>query len=1060
MTKSRTVASALGKIAAADTISSTGTLSVAGVTMIDSAGALPDSAQASAGDMVMTSDSNELFISDGSVWYSIALINTNPYFTDSGTPESTYALSTEGSTTTVTLIAVDSEGIPITYSAVADNDFSGLATISQDSSVFTITPLSEDSATTTSGTITFKASDGVNIATALSTFTLTFSIVYANNTVLLAKASGNSGTNTGITDSSTSSQTVTVTGSPSLTSFSPYRQAGYSYYFDGNGGYITCGTPSDFEFATNTTAWNIETWIYPTSSTSIRIFTDSYTGAGDTISLYFGLGSVSSVNDANGLYLGCGYYTGSAWVQYNSGDAVELNEWSHVAASYDGDKLRMFINGINVYESSSGLTWNTYTYDTAYIGRRWDTGGNNYFTGYMSDFKLVNGTAIYTANFTAPTDRLTNTTNTQLLTCHLPYLTDGSSSDRTLTISGNVSAKGFTPFDYKEYTASTDGGSFYVPGAAGNYLTLPAGTDFAMGTGDFTHEFWIYPTGYYAYFYGDTHGLVWSQDISGTNWFSIGLGNPTNRNIYFTYGTSGGGSNVNSSGGYGSWIPNMWHHVAVVRNSGTLTVYLNGKGGTGVSVTQDFNNTTYVPTIGKYSFTDDNRSEGWISDYRVVKGTAIYTADFTPPTAPLSTPSGTVLHLKGQEGKVYDNAQNSDTITLSTANSSTGQLKYASSNLYVSGSASIVNSNAANIFHDDGTLEFWMYPTQSVTNNTPIISSGWAGGVNVGWLLYKNSVTSNYVIYASSGSNSWNIFSGSDTGITPWTSSWKHIAITRNGNYWTFYVDGSRVGQLSSSAIPTTQTTVWIGSGSDGNNSHVPFYIEDLRFTKGLIRYPRIPAKETLTAVTNTKLLTAHTSSIIDGSDGALTATTNGDVAVSTFAPKQGMYSYALDGTGDYVTFAETAADEFTFGTGDLTAEAWVYPVSSKVQPAITTAHPNDNRGFWMGLNASNQFYVLGGDGAGSWPWIQQVGVVPLNTWTHIAYVRSGNTHLGFINGGLVFSVSNTVSYNNDNNLIAVGGRTPGSTQYFNGWISNARVLKGTALYSDSFTPPTAELKA
>ena len=148
---------------------------------------------------------DRLYIWNGSGWYNIALINTNPSFTSS--PNGSYALATDGSPTTVTLVATDPEGLDVTYTTETDSDFDGLATVSNDSSVFTITPLS--SPTTSSGNLTFKASDGVNIGSAVSEFTIAVSVDNSAQTALLIKATGNNGTNSAvITDGSTNSATL------------------------------------------------------------------------------------------------------------------------------------------------------------------------------------------------------------------------------------------------------------------------------------------------------------------------------------------------------------------------------------------------------------------------------------------------------------------------------------------------------------------------------------------------------------------------------------------------------------------------------------------------------------------------------------------------------------------------------------------------------------------------------------------------------------------------------------------------------------------------------------
>ena len=121
---------------------------------------------------------NNLYIWNGSGWFRIALINETPTWDSGGQPLSSYNLSSDSpqTTTTITLAATDPDGFPINYSYVTGGSMDSIGTISQDSSVFTITPKTlaqaPDGGT---GTITFRASDGINIIPQVSSFTLSFS---------------------------------------------------------------------------------------------------------------------------------------------------------------------------------------------------------------------------------------------------------------------------------------------------------------------------------------------------------------------------------------------------------------------------------------------------------------------------------------------------------------------------------------------------------------------------------------------------------------------------------------------------------------------------------------------------------------------------------------------------------------------------------------------------------------------------------------------------------------------------------------------------------------------
>jgi hypothetical protein len=127
------------------------------------------------GQQAYVTENSRIYISNGSGWYNVAVVNATPSL--SIDPTGAITLATDGLTPAIiTLTATDSDNAVagLTYSVESDGSFAGLGTISQDSSVFTITPLSEDSATTETSTLTFKASDGINFGSGTTTFNLNF----------------------------------------------------------------------------------------------------------------------------------------------------------------------------------------------------------------------------------------------------------------------------------------------------------------------------------------------------------------------------------------------------------------------------------------------------------------------------------------------------------------------------------------------------------------------------------------------------------------------------------------------------------------------------------------------------------------------------------------------------------------------------------------------------------------------------------------------------------------------------------------------------------------------
>ena len=168
-----------------------------------------------------------------------------------------YILSDDGSTATViTLTSVDPEGQPITYSATGDSGFNSIATVANDSSVFTITPKNETQAPGGgTGTLTFTASDGVKSTNAVSSFSLTFTLEWSDGTMSIGQQPGQNGTNyMGIECAVDSSGYYGFTGGYNY-NYSSYTRAGFAATYDigynGSGDLTFCQQDWYFMSGTN-----------------------------------------------------------------------------------------------------------------------------------------------------------------------------------------------------------------------------------------------------------------------------------------------------------------------------------------------------------------------------------------------------------------------------------------------------------------------------------------------------------------------------------------------------------------------------------------------------------------------------------------------------------------------------------------------------------------------------------------------------------------------------------------------------------------------------------------
>jgi len=734
------------------------------------------------GDQAFVSGTNRLYIWNGSGWYNIALINTNP--TISGV-SSSYTLATDGTATTVTITATDPEGLPITYSIASDTSGS-IATVTQNANVFTITPsTSEANAGTFS--LTFRASDGVNIATAPASFTLQFSIENSKYTTGLFTSTGaNAATNSTFTDASTNAVSFSVSN-VYQTTFSPYRHGGYSTYFDGTGDYLLMS--SSAAFAPGTGDFTLEAWIYPTAAwgTWNGIFSVNNNGA-----IFFG-----------GLDSGFGLRASAVTNIVSSTDPV-LNTWTHVAVTRSGTTVRLFYNGVLKDTQTSSQNFSA---GDLYIG---SSVSSETFTGYIADARIINGTAVYTSAFTPPIERLTAVTNTSLLTCHLPYIADGSTNGHTITANGNVSVKAFTPYDStEEYSAATHGGSLY--GNANGELTgtLPS----ALGSGDFTIEGWFYSESF-----ASNSGVI-TIGNHNANGIAILLENTGKFRIDLQ-------TNYNNNSTSNIQL-NTWNHFKVIRSSGTITAYLNGV--QQQSFSNSLNITATNITIGGRGGLSGYQHDGNLADIKV---TASASGDTTVPTSVVSS-TNALFHLPFIEAGIIDKSQTaSNGILTGNTQSSTTQTKYLSSSMYFDGSGDYIEVSHDPVFNltKDFTIECWAY-FNSLSSNRVMIEK-YDNTNSASWELYWRSTGSSISFYADATPL---LQDPSTSTVT--TGQWYHIAVSRTGSTVKLFIDGTEVDSATSSTAFTATVPMQIGRQRVNNTAQFNGYLSDVRITNGLGRY-------------------------------------------------------------------------------------------------------------------------------------------------------------------------------------------------------------------------------
>jgi hypothetical protein len=199
---------------------------------------------------------------------------------------------------------------------------------------------------------------------------------------------------------------------------------------------------------------------------------------------------------------------------------------------------------------------------------------------------------------------------------------------------------------------------------------------------------------------------------------------------------------------------------------------------------------------------------------------------------------------------------------------------------------------------------------------------------------------------------------------------------------------------------------------------------------------------------------------LTDSSTNGFTVTNNNGATWSSATPfNKG--SGLFNGTNQYLTVPSSTA--FNMGSGDFTAECWVNTstVSKSPQTFMTTGASTDSQGFWLGTFNRDVCFLASTNGGASWNINIFQTILNANAWTHIAGVRSGNTFKLYVNGTAIPSTGTASgSLTNTNNQLVVGGQYQYSGAYYTGYLTNVRVVKGVAVYTSNFTPPTATLTA
>ena len=208
--------------------------------------------------------------------------------------------------------------------------------------------------------------------------------------------------------------------------------AANSVLFDGTSQYLSIANNAAFNL---TGDFTIECWFYYTSTPP----------ASSGYDYLWGLGG----NNINGLGL---YIQGGVPKIWNGSSILSTSAtilgttWYHIVVVKNSSTLTVYLNGTSIGSVAFSSNLSGGGVSGFNIARWINAADGEQFPGYISNLRIVNGTALYTASFTPPTAPLTAIANTSLLTCNAPTIVDSSTNNFTITNNGSATVSSINPF--------------------------------------------------------------------------------------------------------------------------------------------------------------------------------------------------------------------------------------------------------------------------------------------------------------------------------------------------------------------------------------------------------------------------------------------------------------------------------------------------------------------------------------------------------------------------------------------------------------------------------------
>jgi len=850
---------------------------------------------------------------------------------------------------------------------------------------------------------------------------------------------------------STNSFNLVLTNEIRPTRFTPFMGNYYSVYFNG-ASFLQLPTAATFTIGTND--FTIECWAYLTlaQSSGSRHFCDGTSNN----QLFLKM-------NATNICIGQTGVAENTIFNYT----FQIGQWYHIAFCRFTGVVYAFVNGASIGSAANTINYAGGGY---YVGA---AGGSAYWNGYISNFRLMNGTAKYTSAFTPPTVPFTAEANTSFLMCQHPRLIETGIFTHTVTRSSLPTVSPAHPFPSRTWS-TTELGSAYFDGSGDN-VTFPTVSPSAT---QWTIEAWVFLTS------GNTQTLI---NFNPHTTIGISMNRTGAGDTYVYLGNGSGWLATPAIASSTNFALGAWNHISLVRDGATVTLYHNGVSvGTSALIPSGFTGGGKIGEIVQ----GGEPVNGYISNFRIVNGSAIV-PPVGGPLTPLTTVTNTSLFTFVHNGPT-NNMGIIDDGPLQLPIVNTGAVQnttYCATQpngwgMYFPGNGYLISSAPATIKTGEFSIEFWIRPTSFSGSPAIVGNSNWDIGQNSGWRVVVDA-TGKIVLSVSSGT--FNVFPTVLTTTSVLTLSvWQHVLITRNiSNDIRCFINGVDAGGSvayaasldlrSSGTGPTTRIAYLVADGGIGN----PYtgYLSNIRVENGTgcCLYPTAssftPPRSPLVAGLNTVfLMNSYRFDEDSPQNSAITYAGAGSPIIVPQSPFNGSLTTPTAYSTNFVASAYVIVpidNNLHILATDFTIECWVYFASlTGLRPIAAQWNQTSGQSGWALASSGTALIFYWGAASEGSPLITGSATLVTNRWYHIAVVKINPNFTMYLDGQ---SIGSTGSGATRNTMLSVnitfgdyystGGTLPASgSSGFLGNITNFRMVKGLGVYTGNFTVTTSAL--